>query len=49
MFGLELIEAFRESKSVLDPDYNMNPGRLVIPYRIDEKLRLGAKYRPWKP
>ena len=49
MFGHELIEAFREFKSIWDPDWKMNPGKIVDPYRIDENLRLGADYNPWKP
>jgi ferredoxin len=49
MFGTELIEAFREFKSIWDPDWKMNPGKIVDPYLIDENLRLGADYRPWEP
>lgn len=49
MFGEELIKAFREFKSIWDPDWKMNPGKVVDPYRIDEKLRLGADYKPWRP
>src|SRR5438067_948200 len=49
MFGPELIEAFREYKSIWDPDWKMNPGKIVDPYRIDENLRLGAEYHPWEP
>jgi FAD/FMN-containing dehydrogenase/Fe-S oxidoreductase len=49
MFGEELIEAFREFKSIWDPDWKMNPGKIVDPYRIDQNLRLGAEYHPWDP
>src|SRR5438309_1257079 len=49
MFGEELIEAFREFKSIWDPDWKMNPGKIVDPYRIDQNLRLGADYHPWEP
>jgi FAD/FMN-containing dehydrogenase/Fe-S oxidoreductase len=49
MFGTELIEGFREFKSIWDPDWKMNPGKIVDPYRIDENLRLGADYNPWEP
>jgi FAD/FMN-containing dehydrogenase/Fe-S oxidoreductase len=49
MFGTELIEAFREFKSIWDPDAMMNPGKIVDPYRIDENIRLGANYHPWNP
>jgi len=48
-FGPDLIEAFREFKSIWDPDWKMNPGKIVDPYRIDENLRLGANYQPWEP
>jgi FAD/FMN-containing dehydrogenase/Fe-S oxidoreductase len=46
MFGPELVEAFREFKTIWDPDGKMNPGKVVNPYRIDQNLRLGADYRP---
>lgn len=49
MFGPELIEAFREFKTIWDPDWKMNPGKVVEPYRIDDNLRLGANYHPWDP
>ncbi|HEY1265392.1 MAG TPA: FAD-linked oxidase C-terminal domain-containing protein [Terriglobales bacterium] len=49
MFGPELMQAFREFKALWDPDWKMNPGKLVEPYKIDENLRLGANYRPWQP
>src|SRR5947207_11658177 len=46
MFGPELIEAFREFKSIWDPDWKMNPGKVVDPYRITDNLRLGTDYSP---
>jgi FAD/FMN-containing dehydrogenase/Fe-S oxidoreductase len=49
MFGPELLGAFREFKSLWDPDGKMNPGKLVEPYLPDENLRLGASYAPWNP
>jgi Fe-S oxidoreductase len=49
MYGDELMQAFREFKSIWDPDWKMNPGKIVEPYRIDENLRLGADYHPWEP
>lgn len=48
-FGPELIEAFREFKSIWDPDWKMNPGKIVDPYKIDENMRLGPGYKPWEP
>jgi FAD/FMN-containing dehydrogenase/Fe-S oxidoreductase len=49
MFGPELMQAFREFKAIWDPDWKMNPGKVVEPYRLDENLRLGPKYDAWKP
>src|SRR5204863_4027689 len=46
MFGPEIVDAFREFKTIWDPDGRMNPGKVVNPYRIDQNLRLGADYRP---
>jgi FAD/FMN-containing dehydrogenase/Fe-S oxidoreductase len=49
MFGEELVGAMREFKSLWDPDWKMNPGKVVAPYRIDENLRLGTSYNPPRP
>ncbi|MGB8115435.1 MAG: FAD-linked oxidase C-terminal domain-containing protein, partial [Candidatus Sulfotelmatobacter sp.] len=49
MFGPELIQAFRDFKSAWDPDWKMNPGKVIDPYKLDENLRLGANYAPWQP
>jgi FAD/FMN-containing dehydrogenase/Fe-S oxidoreductase len=49
MFGPELVRAFNEFKSIWDPDWKMNPGKVVEPYRLDENLRLGTGYKPWQP
>lgn len=49
MFGPELVSAFREFKSIWDPGWKMNPGKVVEPYRMDENLRLGSGYKPWDP
>ncbi len=49
MFGPELMQAFREFKAIWDPDWRMNPGKVVEPYRMDENLRLGAAVQPWEP
>jgi FAD/FMN-containing dehydrogenase/Fe-S oxidoreductase len=49
MFGPELVEAFREFKAIWDPQWKMNPGKVVEPYRLDDNLRLGADYQPWNP
>jgi Fe-S oxidoreductase len=48
MFGDELVGAFREFKSIWDPDWKMNPGKVVDPDRITDNLRLGTNYAPPK-
>ena len=35
MFGPELVQAFREFKALWDPEWKMNPGKVVEPYRLD--------------
>jgi FAD/FMN-containing dehydrogenase/Fe-S oxidoreductase len=49
MFGPEIMQGFREFKALWDPDWKMNPGKLIEPYRLDENLRLGPSYDPWQP
>jgi FAD/FMN-containing dehydrogenase/Fe-S oxidoreductase len=49
MFGAELVEAFREFKSIWDPDWKMNPGKIVNAYLPTENLRLGTGYNPPQP
>ena len=49
MFGPELIEAFQKFKSLWDPDWKMNPGKLVRPNRMDHDLRLGVDQKTWQP
>ena len=49
MFGAEIVEAFRQFKTIWDPQWKMNPGKVVQAYRRDENLRLGADYNPWRP
>ncbi|HVT45184.1 MAG TPA: FAD-linked oxidase C-terminal domain-containing protein [Thermoanaerobaculia bacterium] len=49
MFGEELVGAFREFKRLWDPEWKMNPGKVVDAYRLDENLRLGADFEPWQP
>ena len=49
MYGPELMDAFREFKSVWDPGNKMNPGKVVNAYSPTENLRLGADYKPAQP
>jgi FAD/FMN-containing dehydrogenase/Fe-S oxidoreductase len=44
MYSPEMMEAFREFKAIWDPDWKMNPGKVVSPYRVDENLREGVRY-----
>jgi FAD/FMN-containing dehydrogenase/Fe-S oxidoreductase len=46
MFGEDLVEGFREFKSIWDPDGKMNPGKLIDSYPVDANLRVGPDYRP---
>ncbi|HVV43778.1 MAG TPA: FAD-binding and (Fe-S)-binding domain-containing protein [Bryobacteraceae bacterium] len=49
MFGDRICEAFREFKTVWDPEGRMNPGKIVNPYPITENLRLGTAFAPEEP
>lgn len=49
MFGQELVKAFQKFKQIWDPEWKMNPGKVVLPNRMDADLRLGADYKPWNP
>ena len=50
MYGEELMAAFREFKSIWDPQDRMNPGKLVSAqgrvFAADENLRQGPTYKP---
>jgi FAD/FMN-containing dehydrogenase/Fe-S oxidoreductase len=48
-YGEELLEAMREFKRIWDPEWKMNPGKVIDPYRLDEHLKLGTDYNPWRP
>ncbi len=45
MFGPELVQAFREFRSIWDPDGRMNPGKVSDPYPLDTNLRIDPSYR----
>jgi FAD/FMN-containing dehydrogenase/Fe-S oxidoreductase len=49
MFEPEILDAFHEFKSIWDPDWKMNPGKVIDAFRVDENLRLGAGYAPATP
>jgi FAD/FMN-containing dehydrogenase/Fe-S oxidoreductase len=46
MYGAGLLQAFREFKAIWDPQWKMNPGKVVDPFPIDSNLRIGPLYRP---
>lgn len=46
MFGMELMQAFREFKSIWDPHWKMNPGKLIDAYKPTDNIRLGPHYNP---
>lgn len=46
MYGKELVEAFREFKAIWDPDWKMNPGKIVDTFGQTNDLRLGTTYDP---
>jgi FAD/FMN-containing dehydrogenase/Fe-S oxidoreductase len=49
MYGEELMQAFREFKEIWDPDWKMNPGKVIDANTITEDLRLGTDYNPMHP
>ncbi len=49
MYGEELVDVFRDFKLIWDPQWKMNPGKVVDPYRLDEHLKLGVDYNPARP
>ena len=49
MFGPELLDAFREFKEIWDPEWKMNPGKMVEPYGQLTNLRTGVHYHPENP
>ena len=48
-YGPRLMTAMQEFKAIWDPDGKMNPGKVIDAYRLDENLKLGADYNPWRP
>jgi FAD/FMN-containing dehydrogenase/Fe-S oxidoreductase len=41
MFSPDIIQAFREFKSIWDPDWKMNPGKVIDARPLDADLRVG--------
>jgi FAD/FMN-containing dehydrogenase/Fe-S oxidoreductase len=48
-YGPTLMQAMHEFKCIWDPNWKMNPGKVVDAYRFDENLRLGTDYNPPRP
>jgi FAD/FMN-containing dehydrogenase/Fe-S oxidoreductase len=48
-YGPRLMSAMREFKLIWDPDWKMNPGKVIDAYRFDENLKLGVDYNPSRP
>ncbi|MEK4031814.1 FAD-linked oxidase C-terminal domain-containing protein [Methylocystis sp. IM3] len=46
MYGPDLLQAFRDFKAIWDPDWKLNPGKVVDPYPLDDNLRTGPDYQP---
>jgi Fe-S oxidoreductase len=46
MYGQELLQVFREFKSIWDPEGKMNPGKLVDAYGQLSNLRINEEYNP---
>ena len=44
LFCEQLLGAFRDFKTIWDPDGGMNPGKIVDPWRPIDNLRLGTHY-----
>lgn len=48
-YGPVILQAMREFKLIWDPQWRMNPGKVVDPFRLDENLKLGTDYNPAHP
>ena len=46
MYGAKLIQAFEEFKRIWDPLGRMNPGKIVMPKKLDTDLRYGPQFQP---
>jgi FAD/FMN-containing dehydrogenase/Fe-S oxidoreductase len=46
MFGPEIIQAFREFKTIWDPHWRMNPGKVIDAQPLDANIRVGPDHNP---
>ncbi len=49
MYSPRIMEAHHEFKRIWDPDWKMNPGKVLDPYPMTANLRLGPDYSPPQP
>ena len=49
MYGDDIIQAFAEFKEIWDPDWMLNPGKVIAPYRLTENLLEGGHFEPAEP
>ena len=49
MFSPQAMEAMHEFKRIWDPQWKMNPGKVIDPYGMTQNLRLGPDYNPPQP
>ncbi|HWL16664.1 MAG TPA: FAD-linked oxidase C-terminal domain-containing protein [Opitutus sp.] len=49
LYGPELMNVFRRFKALWDPDWKMNPGKVIDARPITSDLRLGTDYNPTRP
>ncbi len=48
-YGPRLMQAMHEFKAIWDPQWKLNPGKVIDPYLMDENLKLGTDYNPHRP
>lgn len=49
MYGKELMEAFHRFKEIWDPEWKMNPGKVIDAMPQDANLRFGKDFNPKDP
>ena len=47
-FGTQIYQAFKDIKTLFDPDNLMNPGKIVNAPPMDQNLKYGVNYKPQK-
>nr|WP_155175574.1 FAD-binding and (Fe-S)-binding domain-containing protein [Fulvivirga kasyanovii] len=49
MYGKEIMQAFHDFKQIWDPEWKMNPGKIINGYGQTANLRAGNDYNPKEP